>query len=269
MINLTSEQQNFINDNFYEGILQNELKESKFKQLTTSEELHYLATQHNWDDGVKVLQWIAESPVCSEATALELFWLAQPQDFQQYALDHTLKNESQNEVFTLLKILLKNYPNHFYQKTAIEFDPTSFCDSEFMIPDWIFQKTNGEESYIYYEESDVEVWFDREWENNIRWAKSTIELFNIAYFIEEPEYAALVLQNRFCDKGTAVLVFWRLYTECSLYTYTNTMLQGIINKIENNHYPEILSYNPQTDEKVDYKKKKIAWELPEIFRKPV
>lgn len=73
MINLTSEQQNFINNNFHEGILQDELDESKFKQLKTPEELHYLATQHNWDNGMKVLQWIAESPACSEATALELF----------------------------------------------------------------------------------------------------------------------------------------------------------------------------------------------------
>ncbi|WP_347219448.1 DUF4274 domain-containing protein, partial [Chryseobacterium sp.] len=142
-MNLTSEQQKFINTHFYEGIPQNELKKSKFKELTISEELHYLATQHNWDNGVKVLQWIAETPLCSEATALELFWLAQPQDFQQYRLDQTLKNESQNEVFTLLKTFLKNYPDNFYQKTAIQFDPTSSYEDQFIIPDWIFQKTNG------------------------------------------------------------------------------------------------------------------------------
>ncbi|MGE8553330.1 MAG: DUF4274 domain-containing protein [Chryseobacterium jejuense] len=268
-MNLTSEQQNFINTHFYEGIPREELNESKFKQLKTSEELHYLATHHNWDDGVKVLQWIAESPVCSEATALELFWLAQPQDFQRYKLDQTLKDASQNEVFILLKTLLENYPKSFYQKTEIQFDPASLYEDQFIIPDWIFQKTNGEETYIYYEEDDVDVWFDREWEKNIREAESAIELFNIAYFIDEPEYAAQILQRRLCDKGIAVLIFWRLYTECSAYTYTNTMLQGIINNIVNNKYPEVLSYNPQTDEKVKYKKKKIAWEVPDIFRKTV
>lgn len=269
MINLTSEQQNFMNTHFYEGIPQEELDESKFKQLETPEELHYLATHHNWDDGVKVLQWIAESPICSEATALELFWLAQPQDYKQYKLNQTLKSISQNEVFILLKTLLENYPNCFYQKTEIQFDPISFYEDEFIVPDWIFQKTNGEETYIYYEQDDVDVWFDREWEKNIREAESAIELFNIAYFIEEPEYAAQILQRRLCDKGIAVLVFWRLYTECSVYTHTNTMLQGVINNIVNNKYPEVLSYNPQTDEKVEYKKKKIAWEIPDIFKKSV
>lgn len=269
MVNLTAKQQNFINAHFPACLHGNELDEAKFRQLKTPEELHYLATHHNWDNGVKALQWIAESSVCSEATALEIFWLAQPWDFQQYTLDQTLKNEPQNEVFTLLKTLLRNFPDNLYQKTAIEFDPTSFCDSEFIIPDWIFQKTNGEETYIYYEEDDVDLWFDREWEKNIRGAESAIELFNIAYFIEEPEYAAQILLHRLCDKGIAVLVFWRLYTGCSVYHHTNTMLQGIINNIINNKYPEILSYNPQTDEKVDYKKNKIAWEIPEIFRKTV
>ncbi|WP_160137705.1 DUF4274 domain-containing protein [Chryseobacterium sp. c4a] len=245
------------------------MNKSKFKELKTPEELHYLATHHNWDDGTNVLQWIAESPVCSEATALELFWMAQPQDFQQYKLGQTLKDVSQNGVFTLLKTLLKNYSNGFYQKTDIQFDPTLLYEGEFMIPDWIFQKTNGEETYIYYEEDDVDLWFDREWEKNIRGAESAIELFNIAYFIEEPEYAAQILLHRLCDKGIEVLVFWRLYTECSVYTHTNTMLQGIINNIVNNKYPEVLSYNPKTDRKVDYKKEKIAWEIPEIFRKTV
>lgn len=268
-MNLTSEQQSFIDHNFHESILQGELDESKFKQLKTPEELHYLATHHNWDTGVKVLQWVAESPICSEATALELFWLAQPQDFQHYKLDQTLKDVSQNEVFTLLKTLLKNYPNGFYQKTDIQFDPTSLYEDEFIIPDWIFQETNGEETYIYYEEDDVDLWFDREWEKNIRGAESAIDLFNIAYFIEETEYAAQILLHRLCDKGIAVLVFWRLYTECSVYHHTNTMLQGIINNILHNKYPEVLSYNPQTDEKIKYRKKKKAWELPQIFMKPV
>ncbi|MGJ1261903.1 DUF4274 domain-containing protein [Sphingobacterium spiritivorum] len=101
----------------------------------TSEELHYLATRHNWDNGVKVLQRITESPICSEATALELFWLAQPQDFQQYKLDITLKDEYQNEVFVLLKTILRNYPDSFYQKTAIQFDSAPFYENELTVPD--------------------------------------------------------------------------------------------------------------------------------------
>lgn len=268
-MSLTSEQQNFMNTHFRQNIPEGELNESKFKELKTSEELHYLATQHNWDHGVKVLQWIAESPVCSEVTALELFWLAQPQDFEEYKLDSTLKNAFQNDVFTLLKTLLVNYPKGFYPKTTIVFDPKPLYESQLIIPDWIFQKTNGEESYVYYEEDDIDYWFEEDWKKNINRAETSIELFNIAYFINEPEHADLILQHPLCDKGIAVLTFWRLYTECSLYTDTNDKLKEIINNILNNRYPEILSYNPQSDEKVDYKKKKTAWKIPEIFRRPV
>jgi len=45
-----------------------------FEQLTTSAELHYVALNHNWDSGMEVLQWIAESDLCDEATALMIFW---------------------------------------------------------------------------------------------------------------------------------------------------------------------------------------------------
>ncbi|SIS39777.1 protein of unknown function [Chryseobacterium joostei] len=78
MAKLTEEKKLFIDDNFYEGLDDNELDRTKFEMLTEPEELHYLADKHNWDNGVKVLQWIVESNICSEATALQIFWLAQP-----------------------------------------------------------------------------------------------------------------------------------------------------------------------------------------------
>ncbi|CDN76285.1 DUF4274 domain-containing protein [Elizabethkingia anophelis] len=268
-MNITNQQQDFINTHFHEGIQQSELDESIFRALKTSEELHYLTTHHNWDNGVKVLQWIVESPICSEAIALELFWLAQPQDFQQCKLDITLQDEYLNEVFTLLKTILKNYPDNFYKKTSSQFDPAPFYENELIIPDWIYQKTNGEDSYVYYEEDDIEDWFDADWKNNIQRAESAIELFNIAWFMDEPEQASLILEHPLCDKGIAVLVFWRLYNECAMYTETNGKLKEIIHNILNNAYPDVLSYDPKTDEKVDYKKTKIVWEIPEIFRKPV
>lgn len=266
---ISDQQIEFINAHFHEGISGTELEKSKFQELNTSEELHYLSTYWNWDNGVKVLQWIIESPLCSEATALGIFWLTQPHDFQCYKLDMVLEDTIKNDILNLIKIILKNYTNNFYQKTTINFDPESYCENEFSIPDWIYEKTIGEESYIYYEEEDIEDWLDVDWENNIKRSKSAIELFNIAYFMNEPEQTDFILQHSFCDKGIAVLMFWRLHNECSIYTATNKKLKTIINDVLNNIYPEVLSYDPQMDEKVIYKKKKIAWEIPEIFREPI
>ena len=139
-MNITNQQQDFINTHFHEGIQQSELDESIFRALKTTEELHYLATHHNWDNGVKVLQWIVESPICSEATALELFWLAQPQDFQQYKLDITLQDEYLNEVFTLLKTILKNYPDSFYQKQLFRLIRHHFMKMSSLFPTGFIRK---------------------------------------------------------------------------------------------------------------------------------
>jgi len=55
-----------------------------------------------------------------------------------------------------MQTLLINYPKGFYPKTTIVFDPKPLYESELIIPDWIFQRTNGEESYVYYEEDDID-----------------------------------------------------------------------------------------------------------------
>lgn len=102
MLKLTSEQKQFIDDHFYETQADHELDKQKFDSLTTPYELHYLADQHNWDDGVKVLQWVVESTDCSEATALQIFWWAQPMDFQNFKLAESLKNNYADETFSLI-----------------------------------------------------------------------------------------------------------------------------------------------------------------------
>lgn len=61
MTALSPDKKKFIDDNFYETQEEDKLDKQQFNLLTKPEELHYLADKHNWDDGVKILQWIAES----------------------------------------------------------------------------------------------------------------------------------------------------------------------------------------------------------------
>lgn len=203
-MNLSIQQKEFIDSHFHENLSDDELDISFFKQLKTLEELHYLSQQHNWDNGVKVLQWIVESRVCSEATALEIFWLAQPQDFQKYTFDKILKNDIQNQVFKLIKTILGHYPHQFYQKTAIHFDPKHLYEGNYNLPDFMKEITKGEESYFCYDEDDVEDWFEADWEKNINSANLSIELFNIAYFMDESEQSDLILNHPLCDRGIAI-----------------------------------------------------------------
>ncbi|MFC4383570.1 hypothetical protein [Chryseobacterium bernardetii] len=44
------------------------------------------------------------------------------------------------------------------------------------------------------EEDDVELSLGREWEKNIKGFELAIELFNIAYFIDEPGITTIILK---------------------------------------------------------------------------
>ena len=274
MTEITQERKQFIDDNFYAGIDENELDKSKFKLLTSAYELQYLAEKHNWDDGVKILQWIAESSICSEATALELFWLSQPKEYQTYKLTETIKGDyvgDENEIFQLIKTILQNFEDGFYQKTDIHFDPTIYLEKEQQVPDFMKQATNGEEAYIYLEKSDIDSWFGEILENKIKRCDTTMELYNIASFVKYQldNRAELILKHPLCDKGTAVMLFWRLKTFRNMWFETSELATKIVSKIRNNEYPEILAYNPKTDKEIKMSEPKPKWKIPEVMKQPI
>lgn len=274
MNELTTSQKQFIDDNFYEGLDECELDKQKFDLLATPYELQYLVDQHNWDDGIMLMQWVAESNICSVATALQLFWFIQPEDFQSYKLTEELKGnyqEYENAVFSLLKTIYRNFQNNFYLKTDIHFDPADHILKERRIPDFMKKVTNGEEPYVYYEEKEVNSWFGEYLQNRIAQCATAIELYNIAYFIkyDRDNRAELILKHPLCDKGIALMIFWRLKTYSSLWFSTNTILDEIIRKIQHNEYQEVLMYDPAKDPDIKMKDPKPKWTIPESMKQKV
>lgn len=259
MKELTIEKKQFIDDNFYEGLLDNELDREKFEALITPEELHYLVDNHNWDNSVKVLRWVAETRVCSEATAMQLFWFAQPQEFQIYKLDKKLEDDYRDDVFMLIKTVHQNYQNDFYKKTNIHFDPLIHLDNKSKIPSFMKKITNGEIPYVYLDEIEVDNWFGEYLENKITNCKTAIELYNIAYFVKEPDRAKLILKHYLCDKGIALMLFWRLNNYVNLWYEAETIMEEIIQKIEKNRYNEVIAYDPITDKCNKIKEPKAKW----------
>lgn len=274
MKGISQAKKQFIDDNFYEGLDENELDKSKFNQLTTPHELHYLAKNHNWDNGVKLLQWIVESDICSEATALEIFWLSQPDEFQIYKLSETIKGDyagNENEIFQLIKTILTNFENNLYKKTDIHFDPTIYTKLEPKVPNFMKEPINGEETYIYLEKTEVNSWFGEILESKIRRCDTTMELYNIASFVEyETGRVELILNHPLCDRGIATMLFWRLKTYCAtIWNSTDSILHLIIERIKNNEYPEIIAYNPKLDNKINIKEIKPKWEIPQKLKQPI
>lgn len=47
----------------------------------TAHELHYRCETYNWDDGMKLLRWAVKQPQCDPATALTIYFRAQPDHF--------------------------------------------------------------------------------------------------------------------------------------------------------------------------------------------
>lgn len=272
MTEISQEKKQFIDDNFYEGLSESELDKAKFELLSSPYELFYLANKHNWDDGVKLMQWIAESDICSEATALQLFWLAQPKEYQVYKLTDTIKRNDtgvRNDTFYLIKTILERFENGFYKKTELHFDPTILIETEQEVPAFMKEPTNGAETYVYLEKKEVERWFGEILENKIEHCDSTMELFNIASFTNTAEWAKLILSHPLCDKGIAIMLFWRLKTFASFWYETNSMLAEIVEKVRNNKYPEIVAYNPKTDTEIKMKEPKPKWTIPAIMSQPI
>lgn len=262
---LTEEQKNIMDDNFWDNP---EPDSQMLNALKTPEELDYLVEIANWDVCVPILQWVAERPFCSKATALKMFWMAQPEDFTIYDFDKTLEYEQ--EMFHLIKIIYRNYQKNFYVDSDIHYNPQDNIPEKDEISDFMKQSTNGEEWYMYYDKFEVDSWFGEELEHKYKRADSSMELFNFAYFCRTPENAKLILNHKLCDKGIAVLLFWRLKTYAICYTATDLLLDEIERKVEENQYQEIIAYDPKTDDNIKFfNKPKKKWVIAEVMKQPV
>lgn len=127
-MNISKERLEFIKKHFFEfSFNEDESDEEQipdfeaFKSLTSAEQ-YLLANEYNWDDGVIVLDWIIDSPLCDKGTATLIFWLAEP----DYHFDHseeTINDSAMAEWKLLQKIILK-MNNDEFDKSEFEFIPS-------------------------------------------------------------------------------------------------------------------------------------------------
>ena len=242
----------------------------EFEQLTTSAELHYVAQNHNWDSGVEVVQWIAESDLCSEATALMIFWRAQPEEFTEYSWSaKKLPRHVEIEIFDLIRTIGENFKKGFYKKSDIAYDPKEDMPESDAVPEMMLQATEGEEPYIYYDENEIASWFGENLDNKISRCDSEIELFNIGALLKYKgiEVYQKVLDHPLCDKGTALMLFWRLRRYAAMYGIEE-ISKEIVHRFENNIYLEVFKYDPKEDAEVKIPGK-AKWTIPDAMRKAI
>lgn len=257
---LTTEQIDFIENNFFYS---EHLEKEKFESLTSTFELDYIIKNYNWDNGLELIKWISNSKLCSKATAIEVFWLCCPRDFLKYDLE----KKSKDETFEIIKVILNNLSVNFYNESEISFDPSPFLEN-LIIPESMLLESKGEQTYLYYSESDYISWFGEFLENKINNCENSMELFSIAYYVKKPNIARLIMNHKFCDKGIAKMLFWRLKTYGGLWTESDEVMKLLILGIENNKFNECINYNPLKDPNIEVSKRN-KWEIPEIVKHKV
>lgn len=265
---LSQNRKDFIDAHFHENIAELDLNREAFDKLQTPQELAYLAERHNWDNGVQLMLWIAQSPLCSRATAAEIFWLSQPQEYQQYKLGQKPKSSEKAQVFTLIQTVLQRFPQDYAAAQDLNFDPAPMLLGTVDIPAALHESTLGDPSYVYYTEDDVAHWFAQDWLTQAEQASSAIELFNIAWFMHEPEPARAILAHPLCDLGIATLVFWRLHSRCSLDVATPALLRELAAKIESGAYAPVIAYVPAEDDALELPKA-AKWHIPPALKQAV
>jgi hypothetical protein len=252
----------FLDEKFCEN---NEPNKAVFDKIATSNELHYIAENYNWDNGITVLEWIAESELCSEATALMIFWRGQPYDYVKYNYYAKSIKHMDMDVFNLIKNVMEKYKNGFYKKTSIKYNPKEDMPNDENIPEIMFKETYGEEPYIYYRKEEIFSWFGEYLENLLARCDSSMELYNIAYLMDIMTFSRnweKLIEHKYCDKGIALLIYWKLKKYCM------ANVREIENRIKNNEYKEIIKYNPIDDKENKYFKKN-KWEILEVMKKEI
>lgn len=142
-------------------------------KAATPEEWHHVASNWNWDNGFKSLQWIIRQPNCDRGTALLIYWMG--------GADHMLLGgrEAVSDLFTdhfdFLKEIEDRYTSGFYNREQIVFDPADEgVDAKSMqsdtrgdsIPPIMFLPTKGEklaEQNGYDEGWPPELWERFDW----------------------------------------------------------------------------------------------------------
>lgn len=139
-----------------EHFFERQVERDDFDQLKTSEELHRVVENYNWDEGLQVMHWVLESPLCDKGTALLMFWRADPVYETQFSED---PKDWRSAGYQLVQKILEMWQNNQFSEGLISYDPVhdyaADTDAEghgaWEIPADMRQPTKGEKWPDYNE----------------------------------------------------------------------------------------------------------------------
>lgn len=238
-----------------------ELSVADLSKISDSDELDYLADVLNYDTQLKVIEWIISQPLCCEATALKIFWRLRPLDFTKYDLDLARLSGEEKEVFSIITNIIRRYTEGYFKKTDIHYDPLTDNTSSVKIPSFMYESVLGEEPYAIYYQDEISSWFGSYLESQIDKCDTVMGLYSIALYLPisgNINAAMSILRHPLCDKGIALMLFWRFESIVS-----DNVKQQFISEILSRDYPERISY------KYEPFVTQPKWHIPHLMYKPV
>lgn len=260
-----------------------------FEKFKTPEEIHFLAQNWTWetDEEVRIFKWIAESDLCSQATALLIFWGARADDFTCYKLGTAPQYGA--DIFDIIQIILRRFSGAEYEHFGIRFDPAPLVpDENIAIKAEMKKSVSGEETW--YDEKYIEEvysFFPNELANEIARCDDPDYLNMFArgfglhsfFYADTAEKTALwIMDHPLCDMGTALLLYWRLlryFFHCGFLPEEAEdrfpVIRSLLDKLMEKAFPDRIEYDPLTDEEnmALLGKTKKEWEIPDFMKRPV
>lgn len=90
---------------------------------STPNDWHYIVNNWNWDNGHAPLFWIVKQDECDKATALEIFFAAEPYYFVAFGLDRSSVPGMHRIVYDLIMEIKQRFEQGRYTRSTIEYDP--------------------------------------------------------------------------------------------------------------------------------------------------
>lgn len=94
----------------------------------SADDRHACAVSWNWDGDNTPLEWIIKQPDCEKATALWIFWHAEPTYYMGKFASHAAAQAGSRydlAAYDFIKAILDRWKAHVYRNDEIMFDPAS------------------------------------------------------------------------------------------------------------------------------------------------
>jgi len=125
---------NFVEYSFEQDKDGEDLKADRdlFESISKPEEIYFIAGNVNWDDGGIIPRWIIDSPLCTKAAALMIFWTSAPDEYMEFEFGEKIHetaahlkgqvDEEQTDILNMLEKLVSRFEKNDFYDIKFKFD---------------------------------------------------------------------------------------------------------------------------------------------------